>query len=288
MLEDIDRRLYTSLPDDLRPVAQKWFYVLNPRLSWTDRKRPDEVDRAFVERFFEDRTEYDRYEREFAEGVVTEACMSAASETPEGHTVFDAHRKDCLRLYALVRKFQPSVVVETGVYNGVSTLSTLAALAENGAGQLHSVDYSRTLREGGDGEAFERERPSCSEPGSSTLVPGEEPGWIVPERLRERWSLRQGHPRTRLPALLGELGSVDLFVHDSAHTVSTMLFEFELAWEHLTPGGMVLSSHVQWNDAFETFVEEHDCEHGLTTFHYLGYEGETVPCSTGYVLKPGG
>jgi hypothetical protein len=291
MLEEIEERLYTNLPERLQPFAQKWYYVANPGLSWQYRKKPDEVDESFVDRFFDDRAEYDRYEEEFANSGVGEICMNAERKTDEGYTIFDSHRKDCFKYYALVRKYEPEVLVESGVYSGVSTLSVLVALAENGHGHLHSVDNSSALR-GHAGqrddrsEHYRRERPSCSEPGSSRLEPGRDPGWIVPDRLRDRWTLREGRSQSELPELLVELETVDWFVHDSEHTVSCMLFEFESVWERLSPGGIMLSSHIQWNDAFETFVDEHDCESGLTTFHYLGYEGEKVPCSTGYVRKP--
>lgn len=293
MLDNIEEQLYTTLPDRFQPVAQKWFYVVNPRLSWTYRKKPDEVDETFVELFFEGRDEFDRYRGEFVESGIGEICLGAEEQTPEGYTVFDAHRKDAMKFYTLVRKRKPKAVVETGVYSGVSTAALLLALEENDHGHLYSVDNSAALRdEGHDGsgdhprrEYYERGRPSCSEPGSSLLVPNKSPGWILPDSLRENWSLRQGRSSRELPSLLADLGAVDLFVHDSEHSTSRMLFEFELAWEHLADEGMILSSHVQWNDAYETFVREHDCDHGLTTFHYLGYEGERVPCSTTYVLK---
>jgi hypothetical protein len=289
MLDDIEETVYTRLPEKFQPVAQKWFYVLNPRLSWTYRRKPDEVDQAFVDRFFDNEAEFDRYRTEFLESEIGEVCMNAESAIPDEYTVFDAHRKDTLKYYTLVRKFEPSVVVETGVYNGVSTTALLLGLRKNDHGHLHSVDCSARLRDedgvAGRREYFERGRPSCSEPGSAELVPGREPGWILPDSLRERWTLHEGHPRERLPDLLADLSSVDVFVHDSEHSTSCMLFEFELGWRHLSRDGLILSSHIHWNDAFETFVDEHDCESGLTTFHYLGYEGERVPCSTGFIRK---
>jgi hypothetical protein len=290
MLDNIEERVYTRLPERVRPVAQKWFYVLNPRLSWQYRKKPEEVDETFVDRFFADRDEFERYRTEFAESGIGDICMDAESETPAGYTIFDAHRKDAMKYYAIVRKVEPDTVVESGVYNGVSTASVLLALEENDRGRLHSVDYSAALRDdhgtADDRRAFyERERPSCSEPGSSMLVPGRNPGWILPERLRDRWELVQGRPQAELPRLYHDHDEIDVFLHDSEHSTSCMLYEFELAWEWLGTDGLILSSHVQWNDAYETFVEERDCEAGLTTFHYLGYEGEKVPCSTAYIRK---
>jgi predicted O-methyltransferase YrrM len=45
-------------------------------------------------------------------------------------------------LYALVRSFKPSVVLETGVANGHSSFYILRALDANEHGQLHSIDCS--------------------------------------------------------------------------------------------------------------------------------------------------
>jgi len=292
MIETINKRLYTTLPAPIQTVAQKWFYLLNPRLSWTYRKKHDTVDDAFVERFFDDRAEYERYRDEFFDSAITDICLDAQSEVPDRYSVFDAHRNDCLKFYVLIRKLAPDRVVETGVYNGVSTASILLALAANGSGHLHSIDYSASLA-GPDEpglaprqEYYRRDRPSCSETGSAIVPPDRSPGWILPDRLRDRWSLTRGHPQRELPGLLESVGPIDMFVHDSEHSTSCMLFELEALWDHLRSGGLVLSSHIRWNDAFEIFAEEHDCEHGLTTFHYLGYEGKSVPCSTGYIWKP--
>lgn len=291
MLDELEEHVYTRLPNSVQPVAQKWFYVLNPQLSWQYRKKPEEVDETFVEQFFANQDEFDGYRTEFLESPIGEICMSAEDETPEGYTVFDAHRKDAMKYYTIVRKLKPDTVVETGVYNGVSTTAILLALAENEHGHLYSVDNSAALRAGAEGphtdreEYYERGRPSCSEPGSSVLVPGKDPGWIIPEWLRERWTLREGRSQSELPHLRADLETIDLFVHDSEHSTSCMLYEFETAWDWLAEDGLILSSHIQWNDAFDTFVDEHDCDAGLTTFHYLGYEGEKVPCSTGYIRK---
>jgi hypothetical protein len=44
------------------------------------------------------------------------------------------------RLYGLVRALRPEFVVETGIATGVSTALISAAVIENGAGRLYSID----------------------------------------------------------------------------------------------------------------------------------------------------
>lgn len=282
--------LYSSLPEELQPIAQKWYYRLNPRLSWRFRKKHDRVDEAFVDRFFDDLAEYESYREEFLGGEIVDICMDAEEAVPNEYSIYDAHRKDCVRYYALIRKRQPEVLVETGVYNGVSTTSILLALEQNGTGTLYSIDPAGQLDEPAPDAArrsrdFSRGRPSCSEPGSSKLPPGKETGWIIPDRLHDYWHLRDGRSQRELPTLLSDLRAIDFFLHDSEHSASCMLFEFELAWEWLNPGGVVLSSHVEWNDAFDTFVEERARDHGLSSFFYLDFDDQRSPCATGYAVK---
>ena len=283
--------VYDRFPERLQHAAQRWYYVVDPRFSWSSRKKMEEVNEQFVDRFFEDEAEFKAYEREFFEGRIVDVCQRATKAVPEDVAIYDAHREACVKLYALIRKRRPETLVETGVYNGVSTLSMLLALERNDTGTLHSIDYSTHLDRSAAAdqrarEFYERGRPSCAEPRSTTLPAGKEPGWIIPDDLHERWELRLGRSQRTLVEILPSLGTVDLYLHDSEHSTSCMLFEFELAWEWLTAGGLLVSSHVDRNDAFETFVKERGCEHGLLDYVYdLRYDEYTEPCSSGYVVK---
>jgi hypothetical protein len=108
----------------------------------------------------------------------------------------------------------------------------LQALQENDEGHLWSIDLPPM-------------RPRWSE----------ESGAAVSEDLRGRWSLVRGASRRHLPALLQELGSIDLFIHDSLHTRKTMRFELGHAWEALVPGGVLVADDADLNDAFASFAE---------------------------------
>ncbi len=129
--------------------------------------------------------------------------------------------------YLLCRLIGPSVVVETGVAYGVSSAFILRALEENGRGVLHSVDLPPLRREA---ERFW--------------------GIAVPEELRGRWRLHRGTSGRVLPRLLRETGPVDLFVHDSLHTLGNMRREFEAVWPYLRTGGALLADDVERNRAF--------------------------------------
>lgn len=224
----------------------------------------DPVDHgAFVERFFAP-GEYEGYVADFEAGPAAEILEAARERyhrlTEDGD--FGALGLDVGRdLYALVRKLEPETVVETGVCNGVSSLCLLLGLTDAGAGRLYSVDYPyRADEELG---AFRGE--TFAGYGGAALPPDEDPGWLVPDRLRERWTLALGKSQRELPRLLAGLEGIDLFLHDSEHSLPCMLFEFELAWAWLRPGGLLLSDDIDWNEAFATFAEARDAERGRIT-----------------------
>ena len=157
---------------------------------------------------------------------------------------FQEHLKSCLHdvpyifpeaaeVYAVVRAIKPDVIVETGVASGLSSAHILRALAANGTGTLHSIDL-----------------PNVQE--GSVLPKGRTSGWIVPDALRGRWKLQIGDSRKLLPELLGTLGRVDIFLHDSDHSYEHMAFEFAQAVPRLADGGLLMSDdvhlHAAWDD----------------------------------------
>jgi predicted O-methyltransferase YrrM len=127
---------------------------------------------------------------------------------------------DCVTIYVLVRLWRPQVMVETGVFYGAMSAMILHAMERNEAGKLYSIDL-----------------PLEADGLSPSLR-----GGLVPESLRSRWTLILGDSRDELPRLLGGLGSIDAFNHDSLHTTRHMTWEYETAWPFLRHGGL-LSSH---------------------------------------------
>jgi Methyltransferase domain len=146
----------------------------------------------------------------------------------------DLYAKKVLLQYAAIRAFAPDVIIETGVASGVSSSYLLLALHKNGRGRLHSIEL-------GD----ERYIP-----------PGKPPGWIVPDRLKSCWDLRIGDSHELLPKLLAELGTVDIFIHDSLHTYDHMFWEYRTAYPFIKPAGLLISDDAAWNPAFNEFCAE--------------------------------
>lgn len=282
--------VYGRMPDWAQRSLQQGYYTLHPRLSWSARRKMERTDRSFGDRFFEDQSEFKEYRREFFDGQIVDICADAAERVSDERTIYDAHRDACANIYALIRKRKPDQIIETGVYNGVSTASILLGLDANERGELisfdNSTELSRAESDGPNVDHYERGRPSCADPGSTILPPDRDPGWIIPDDLRDRWTLTTGRSQRQLVERLGELDGFDLFLHDSERTTSCMLFEFELAWEWLRAGGIGLSYHIDQNDGFRMFVSERECDYGLFDFEYdVGYGDYSEPCSGGYFVR---
>ena len=82
------------------------------------------------------------------------------------------------------------------------------------------------------------------------------PGWLVPEDLKERWTLVLGRSQDELPPLLARLGTTDFFMHDSEHSFDCMWFEFNAAWPALRQGGVLVSDDVNSTQAFGRFAAQ--------------------------------
>jgi predicted O-methyltransferase YrrM len=148
-------------------------------------------------------------------------------DPPRDH--YGARPELALLIRAVVRLTRPAIVVETGVAQGLTTAVILQAMAENGGGRLYSVDVPPPIADEG-------------------YV-----GSLVPDRLRVRWTLRTGLSRVRLPPLLAELGTIDLFLHDAEHKYDSQIEEYEQAWPRLRAGGYLVTDDVD-TPAFMDFA----------------------------------
>jgi predicted O-methyltransferase YrrM len=213
--------------------------------------------RAEVASFLGGRDLLVEYEREVRDSGLMEHLLQKGREhheavvaTGAGHSLGAIGYTEGVYLYAVQRMVRPEVVVETGVANGFSTAFSLLALKANGAGHLHSIDLPREVgREYEPGTFYEGE-------GRAGIPPGSEPGWLIPQELKERWTLILGRSQDELPPLLERLGTVDTFMHDSEHSFDCMWFEFNAAWPALRPGGVLVSDDVNSTEAFGRFAAQ--------------------------------
>jgi predicted O-methyltransferase YrrM len=181
--------------------------------------------------------------REAGSAAIRDHVAAARATLPDRGPFTSVHNGDVALasiVYLVARTTAPAVVVETGVAYGVTSAFVLQALAANGDGRLWSVDL-----------------PPLGADAQSHV------GSLVPDHLRDRWNLRRGVSRRLLPGILERAKSIDLFIHDSLHTHSNMLWEFETAWPHLRPGGWLIADDIEGNAAFGEFADRVDCSMSL-------------------------
>jgi predicted O-methyltransferase YrrM len=147
----------------------------------------------------------------------------------------DADQALAAAMWCAVRHLHPVAVLETGVARGVTTRMALEAIALNGEGHLWSIDLPYLFDKSLHGQTAA----------------------AVPARHRENWTYVRGSSRRRLRPLATELGHVDLFLHDSLHTVRNMHFEMETVWSRLRPGGLMIIDDVN-TSSFRDFARKVD------------------------------
>ena len=234
------------------------------RALWLAARRPGTAIRhvgrtgsvTWIRAHFTSAAEYARLAAEAdASETIQQACErlnvrfgSVRGSTPRGQAYVPGAlgRGHARALYALVRKRQPRVLVETGVCNGFSTVVLLEAIAANRCGHLYSIDLPEFAGRGPSADLWNGK-------GGAVVPEGEMPGWLVPAALRLNWTLRLGRSVDVLPSLLRELGSLDFFLHDSEHSLENQLFEFRAAFAHLGPEGLLACSDLNWSGAFDQF-----------------------------------
>jgi hypothetical protein len=149
------------------------------------------------------RGEYDGYRAALMERYESVALTYSAAFAIEEGSAF--------LVYALVRILRPSVVLETGVANGHSSELILNALAENGYGELHSIDVSDNV------------------------------GELVSDK--RRWHLHLlnlSSPKKSFAAILAQLPTIDLMIHDSDHSYQWMRYELESVFPKMSPDGVLV------------------------------------------------
>jgi len=174
----------------------------------------------------------------------------------------------CL-LYLAARAMQPEIFVETGVQNGMSSAFILLGLKHNRRGRLYSVDLPPVEQR-------------ILDQGTNPLPKNKQPGWIVPDQLRDQHELLLGPAEELLPKILADLKRVDIFLHDSDHSYPHIMFEVGLAWRYLRANGDIMIDNVEQNAAFADFARGVDAQSLLVST----FDGADRVWQHGMIKKP--
>jgi predicted O-methyltransferase YrrM len=134
---------------------------------------------------------------------------------------------DSAVLLALVRKFAPSICVETGGNLGMSSSFILQGMEEAGIknGRLLSVEVDPKIAVGS----------------------------MIPERLRNNYEPLIGDVKQFMKKEVFPF-QIDLFLHDSSHRYKYQYLEFRYFWKRLKSNGILISHDVNFNASFVDFV----------------------------------
>ena len=128
-------------------------------------------------------------------------------------------------LYAYIKAYDPKVIVETGVANGITTNVIMRALSGRQS-VLHSFDIDS--------------RTKASFTG------------------KENWVFHLLTPpfHKNLKSVSKSIGRVDLWLHDSNHGGLWQSYEYALALSSLSPQGILVSDDVDASTAWANYVSE--------------------------------
>ena len=133
-------------------------------------------------------------------------------------------------LYALTQYFNATRVIETGVAYGWSSLAILLAITPKPQAHLVSTNmhYSRY-----DDDSYV--------------------GCVVPDNLKQFWTIIREADRTALPKAIAILPEYDFCHYDSDKTYAGRIWAYPLLWQSLKTGGCFISDDVGDNLAFAHF-----------------------------------
>ena len=206
------------------------------------------------------------YAGELLDGKLVREIETSVADVPEFETkkfesVFD-FRFYRIFVYALVRAMRPGVFVESGILHGLTSTFILEALQRNCCGELISADLP----------SYPDTGPANKDGCYAVLPRGKEAGWVVPESKAAKWRRLKGASTKVLPPVLEQIGSIDVFLHDSEHTTETMFEELQLGWKHLRDGGVLICDNSDMSSAFHDLVGHHRCpfvQFSTCDRHYL-------------------
>jgi len=153
-------------------------------------------------------------------------------------------------LYFIVRLCKPSVVVETGVASGFSTYAILDALDKNKKGHLYSSDF-----------------PYFRLPNPIQFI-----GIVVPEYLKERWSLFVKGDNINLNEIKKEISQIDVFHYDSDKSYSGRGTALDTISKNVTDKTWIIIDDIQDNGFFHDLVTENK----YSNWRVFEFEGKWV------------
>ena len=136
-------------------------------------------------------------------------------------------------LYCVAEHAQAKNVIETGVAFGWSSLALLLSLQKRVGSMLISTDMPYPNRDN-----------------------DEYVGCVVPEHLKQYWTILNYADRQAIPKAIKKIGSVDMCHYDSDKNYFSRMWAYPRLWKALRSGGIFLSDDIGDNLAFCDFAKD--------------------------------
>lgn len=151
----------------------------------------------------------------------------SSNSTTNFPSYFNTNAKTLELLELSVKLLKPKIVVETGIANGISSRRILSSFKSQSLSEsrLYSMDIDLKVL-------------------SSDLESNSQFKFLKIDRKNNFEKALKAVP-----------GLIDIFFHDSYHSYHNQYLEYCLAWERLSPCGIIISDDINWSNAFLDFCE---------------------------------
>lgn len=154
-----------------------------------------------------------------------------------------ASRLDRCLVASLASLISPeSAILETGTYGGFTTAIIAFVLDRNG--------FNNNL--------FTIDLPTSEMVTQVHHIDVSSIGSCIPDRLRKYVIQIFNDAKVALPSILAD-NCVELFIHDSLHTITHMMFEYVVSRTLMPPYSILASDDILWNSSFVEFVRMFEC-----------------------------
>ncbi len=152
-------------------------------------------------------------------------------------------------IYAITESLNAKNVLETGVAYGWSTLAILLSLQKRN-GHLYSSDMPYATKN------------------NDNFV-----GIVIPEKLKQFWSLFQFADKESIPKILQQQNQFDFIHYDSDKAYNGRMWAYKTLWPKVTKNGIFMSDDIADNSAFMDFCIQNNLKPIIVNFDdkYAGY-----------------
>jgi len=166
--------------------------------------------------------------------AIEEVITKVTGQVREIEWIPSYTQSNALILFNFAEYLEATKVVETGVCRGTSSSGILKSISKRN-GLLISTDIPMP-------ELYAQ------------------PGELVTDDLKPFWKLIQKPDSVALPQAVKELGTIDLATYDSDKSYNGRMFGYEIMWNALRKGGILLSDDINDNYAFRDFCKNKSLE----------------------------